>query len=486
VSDIVVEVVTAATVDVEVVDEVVVEVTPSAATVEVEVIGGGPGGGPPGVTDHGALTGLADDDHPQYARKAQNLGDLTDAAAARSNLGLGSAATQPTSAFDAAGAATAAASGAASALSGHVAAINPHPQYLPAGQGVPTGGASGQVLTKDSSTDHDTSWATGPIIRADWSVRAFPTGGFAPVVEMFPGDNLTAWETADVSMLGLSSGGGPALWAVPTDEGPQLICYADLIDTTRCGVYVYTPGVSFVRAPFATTTEDLDGAMVASKLRLNHTDNSPVTQTPFGYIPNLLHFTADDSTQPMGTVEWNFVIFTDLVTTQIFFDFIVAMTGLGWTPVSAYWPGGDPDNFGEGLDALAVRTTAIEARPTTVSLAVTDPAGPDVATGDGQAYFTVPAELNGRNITAVHAALTTAGATTATTVQVARTRTGSTVDVLTTKATIDATELTSYTGTAGAPNTSNDDLATGDLLRVDVDTVGTGAKGLQVILSVGP
>lgn len=50
---------------------------------------------------------------------------------------------------------------------------------------------------------------------------------------------------------------------------------------------------------------------------------------------------------------------------------------------------------------------------------------------------------------------------------------------------MDVSELTSYTGTTGVIDTANDDLATGDLLRVDIDTAGTGAKGLMAIITVG-
>lgn len=59
-------------------------------------------GGTGGVTDHGDLTGLADDDHPQYmnqgrgdaryAQRTNNLSDLTSAATARTNLGAAAAA----------------------------------------------------------------------------------------------------------------------------------------------------------------------------------------------------------------------------------------------------------------------------------------------------------------------------------------------------------------------------------------------------------
>ena len=79
--------------------------TGSGAYRPASTLGGGGGGGG-GVSDHGALTGLSDDDHPQYfndargdaryTRRANNLSDLTDPAAARTSLGLGDSATKAT------------------------------------------------------------------------------------------------------------------------------------------------------------------------------------------------------------------------------------------------------------------------------------------------------------------------------------------------------------------------------------------------------
>jgi hypothetical protein len=105
-----------------------------------------------------------------------------------------------------------------------------------------------------------------------------------------------------------------------------------------------------------------------------------------------------------------------------------------------------------------------------------------VTTGDGKAIFCVPAALNGCNLTSAHAFVTTVSSSGLPTVQIRNVT--DTVDMLTTRITIDATETTSYTAAAPAViDTAHDDVATGDLIAVDVDVAGTGTKGLGVILT---
>jgi hypothetical protein len=74
----------------------------------------GAGGGGDGVSDHGDLTGLSDDDHSQYhndsrgdaryPQRSNNLSDLSSVSTARTNLGLGTAATSATGDFESSGA----------------------------------------------------------------------------------------------------------------------------------------------------------------------------------------------------------------------------------------------------------------------------------------------------------------------------------------------------------------------------------------------
>lgn len=112
-----------------------------------------------------------------------------------------------------------------------------------------------------------------------------------------------------------------------------------------------------------------------------------------------------------------------------------------------------------------------------------------ITTGDGKAYIRVGPKLNGHNMVSVAAAITTTSSSGVPTIQIARGRQASAgsahtfVDTLSTRITIDAGEYDSKDAAAAAViNTSNDDLATGDLLRIDVDVAGTGAQNLIITI----
>lgn len=109
----------------------------------------------------------------------------------------------------------------------------------------------------------------------------------------------------------------------------------------------------------------------------------------------------------------------------------------------------------------------------------------DVATGDGAGdiFFRIPAVLNGMDLVDIEVAVQTAGTTGTTDVQIHNVT--QTADMLSTKATIDSAETdTSSAATAPVIDTANDDVATGDIIRVDVDAVSTTApKGLYVELT---
>jgi len=106
----------------------------------------------------------------------------------------------------------------------------------------------------------------------------------------------------------------------------------------------------------------------------------------------------------------------------------------------------------------------------------------DVATGDGKAYFHVDSRLNGKDLVDVHAEVITAGTTGTTDVQIYNVT--DSVDMLSTKITIDSGETGSDTAaTPAVIDTTKDDIATNDLIRIDIDAISTTApKGLIVTL----
>ena len=116
----------------------------------------------------------------------------------------------------------------------------------------------------------------------------------------------------------------------------------------------------------------------------------------------------------------------------------------------------------------------------------------DVTTGDGAYYFKVPQTLNGMNLFTVTSQLISSGTTGTTDVQLARCAatstgnvcTGTVDDMLSTKLTIDSGENSSATAaTPAVIDTAKDDVATGQIIRVDVDaTHTTKGKGLIVTM----
>jgi hypothetical protein len=113
------------------------------------------------------------------------------------------------------------------------------------------------------------------------------------------------------------------------------------------------------------------------------------------------------------------------------------------------------------------------------------PVGTAASTGDGKTYFRIPSSLNGMNLVAVSANVYAAGTTGTLNIDIARcaattagaicTGTGTSIsDALTTNITIDSGE--NDTATAATPaviNTSADDVATGQVLRIDIDAIHT-------------
>lgn len=108
--------------------------------------------------------------------------------------------------------------------------------------------------------------------------------------------------------------------------------------------------------------------------------------------------------------------------------------------------------------------------------------GTAVTTGDGTDGVGITAELNGMDIVDVTAFVHDKGITGTTDIQIRRRRAGSDSDVLSTKVTLGD----EFFASDGVINTSNDDLATGDMLYVDVDAIhsGTAPNGLTVAIQL--
>ena len=120
-----------------------------------------------------------------------------------------------------------------------------------------------------------------------------------------------------------------------------------------------------------------------------------------------------------------------------------------------------------------------------IQIAVTDPNGAALITGDGQGLTVrINLVLNGFSLTAVAGCLTAVSTSGIPTIQLRRVRAGVSADMLSTPLTIDANESDSKdAATATVIDAANDDVVTGDQIFFDIDVAGTGAKGLIVELT---
>lgn len=108
--------------------------------------------------------------------------------------------------------------------------------------------------------------------------------------------------------------------------------------------------------------------------------------------------------------------------------------------------------------------------------------GSDVVTGDSRAVLVIPPDLNGADLISAHAWVSTVSSSGLPTVQIRNVTQAA--DMLSTRITIDVSEYTSYSAlTPPVIDITNDDVATADLIAVDIDVAGTGTKGLGVVLT---
>lgn len=109
----------------------------------------------------------------------------------------------------------------------------------------------------------------------------------------------------------------------------------------------------------------------------------------------------------------------------------------------------------------------------------------NLVTGNGQLFFTIPAYIAG-NIVDFDISVFTASTSGTPTVQAANCGSNPAAagtDILSTRATIDVNEWSSMTA-AVQPVISVPAVASGDVIRIDVDVAGTGTKGLDVFMVI--
>ena len=137
------------------------------------------------------------------------------------------------------------------------------------------------------------------------------------------------------------------------------------------------------------------------------------------------------------------------------------------------------EGAGVTVDGVLIKDGKV-ATTKAVSVQITD-ASTDITTGDGKAILNIPTLLDGYVLKRVAASVTTAPVGAAISIQINNVTDN--VDMLSTRLTIDAGEKTSATAaTPAVIDTSHDDVATNDVIRIDVDQVGSTTAGAGLVV----
>lgn len=128
------------------------------------------------------------------------------------------------------------------------------------------------------------------------------------------------------------------------------------------------------------------------------------------------------------------------------------------------------------------RRPAVSLGTIVYHIKVTSDTGTAISTGDGKFIWSVPQDMNGYLLADVEASVTTVSSSGI--VQVQLRNITQSVDILSTRVQVDASEFHSNdAATQPVITAANADVAHEDRIAIDVDAAGTGAKGLEIVLT---
>jgi len=268
----------------------------------------------------------------------------------------------------------------------------------------------------------------------------------------------------------------PSIPAAYTDANARAAI--SLTTTGSAGAATYNPSTGVLNVP--QYSGGTGGAVAFADLTGVPSDNAALdsalldkydASNPSEYISNLSGFTTADLSESGN------LYFTDPRARAAVGNILVDSSDIDFT-------------YNSGTPSITASLKASSPLlKKSVAILASDPLGDAITTGDGKVCFRVPPELNGMNLVAVGAQVSTVSSSGVPTFQVRRSRrtnatTRTDADMLSTALTIDASEFDSVdAATPAVINTSNDDVQTGDMIYIDFDVAGTGTKGVSIDLS---